>query len=84
MPYVDAKILVGEDTVSLPNNETAERPVAIADLKLPTPRIIQIVQTADANLLFIHAADLSFHGATLTSSNMPGIARAVQSRKKFV
>lgn len=82
--HVYAKILIGKNIVALPDNESTKGPVAVTNLEFPASGIVQVVHTTYLNFLFPHSVGLSFHGATLKSNNMPGIARAVHSRKNRV
>jgi hypothetical protein len=77
VPNVHAEVLVRKHVSALANDEAAKRPVALTNLKLPTTGVLQFIKSADSNFLLIHRAS-SFQGATLSSSNMPGIASAVQ------
>ena len=52
MAGVGAKVLVRVDGIALPDNETAKRPVALADLKFSTTGVIEFVETPDGDFLF--------------------------------
>ena len=40
MPYVYAKILIGENVFALADNKPAERPIAVADGELAAARVV--------------------------------------------
>jgi hypothetical protein len=58
MADVHTKVLVSENIVALTNNETAKRPIAIANRKLATARVIEFVKPANANFGVIHSRQL--------------------------
>ena len=48
---MDAKILIGEDSIAFAHDKSLERPVAIAGAKFPATRIVELVKLADHQLL---------------------------------
>lgn len=81
MANVYADVLIGKYALPLANDKAAERPVAITDREFATPRIIEFGYVSDGDFNFSHG---SFQGATLNSSNIPGIAENVQNKKNVV
>ena len=78
-----AEILVRINRFTLTHDKPTKRPVAIAYLEFPATRILEFIKATNRYFLLGQFVS-SFQGATLKSSNMPGMASTVQMRKKFV
>jgi hypothetical protein len=55
MPDVHTVILVSENLVTFPDNESPEWPLTVADRKLATARVVNIGQRPDKNFRLRHA-----------------------------
>ena len=54
MTNVHAKVLIGENLVTLPDDKAAKRPVPLTDLKFPAAWVIEFIDFTNCNLNVTH------------------------------
>ena len=79
-------ILIGVNVIALPNNEAFERPVAVADSKFSTARIVNLMDRPDNNVnqvVVLQAGSVLCFQATMAARAIAGTPVAAAYRKKL-